>query len=71
MPYHSAIHFCDDVLLVWLLISKVLNAAIVTSVIAQTSLRVSFLITIFGSMGYSLLFPSGERPSSPATMERS
>jgi hypothetical protein len=32
---------------VWLLISKVLNAAIVTSVIAQTSLCVSFLITIF------------------------
>jgi hypothetical protein len=33
---------------VWLLISKVLNAAIVTSVIAQTSSCVSFLITIFG-----------------------
>jgi len=35
---------------VWLLISKVLNAAIVTSVIAQTSSCVSFLITISGFM---------------------
>ncbi len=44
---------------VWLLISKVLNAAIVTSVIAQISSRDSFLIMIFGFMlSYSTFFQS-------------
>jgi len=51
-----------------LLISKVLNAAIVTSVIAQTSSCVSFLITIFGFMvSYSpFLQANGLEPSCPA-----
>jgi membrane protein implicated in regulation of membrane protease activity len=40
---------------VWLLISKVLNAATVTSVMVLTSASVSFLITIAGFMEVSFL----------------
>ena len=63
MPYHSGIQLCNERYReglggtrnasimncsVWLLISKVWNAAIVTSVIAPISLSVSFLSVISG-----------------------
>ena len=46
---------------VWLLISSVLNAAIVTSAMAPVSSFVSLLIAIFGLVEFIFLFPAGQR----------
>jgi hypothetical protein len=81
MPYHAAIQFCDerhreglggaqrrnDELL--LLISRVLNAAAVTSAIAVASASVSLLMTIFGFMRFPLFFLAGQRSAWPAGVD--
>jgi len=75
MPYHAAIHFCDegyrkgigsaqrldDELLCVVLIARVLNAAIVTSVIELTSSSLSFLITIFKFIRFVFLLLAGQQ----------